>query len=130
MKIILSLRYLSIFVILLTLGSAMSADQSSRPTEKDGTFVVHVTWGDNNNTPATYVYVEAHGFVPKYHTEKSFLLKSDGPGRYQASLPPAVYDVFVSDGTSIPRCKRVLVTAGHAGDWTLKLKIDEIYQQK
>jgi hypothetical protein len=127
---ILNLRYLSTFVILLTLASTMIADQSSRPLEKDGTFVVHVTWGDDNNTPASDAYVEAYGFVQKYHTEKSFLLKKTAPGRYETSLPPAVYDVFVSEGTSMPRCKRVLVTAGHAGDWTLKLKIDEIYQQR
>jgi len=127
---ILSLRYLSVLVILLTLISTMSADQSSRPVEKDGTFIVLVTWGDVNNTPATDVYVEAYGFVPKYGTEKSFLLKRTAPGRYQASLPPAVYDVFVSEGTSMPRCRRVLITPGHTGDWTLRLKIDEIYTQR
>lgn len=125
-----NLKYLSVLLVLLALVSTMNADQSSRPVEKDGTFVVHVTWGDNNNTPATNVYVEAHGFVPQYRTEKSFLLKSTGPGRYQTSLPPAVYDVFVSDGGSTPRCRRVLVTAGHVGEWTVKLKIDELYQQK
>jgi hypothetical protein len=125
---ILSLRYLSVFVILLAL--LQSADKPTRPLEKDGTLVVLVTWGDDNNTPATNVYVEAYGFVPEYRTSKSFLLKGTAPGRYQASLPPAVYDVFVSDGTSTPRCRRLLITPSHTRDWTLKLKIDEIYQQR
>lgn len=77
-----------------------------------GTLVVLVNWGDLNNTPATDVWIEAHGFVPKYHSERSFVLKLFQPGQYQASLPPAVYDVFVSEGTSLPRCKRVLITPG------------------
>jgi len=126
----LSLRYLTVFVILLALAPTRSADNASRPLEKDGTLVVLVTWGDVDNTPATNVYVEAYGFVRKDGTSKSFLLKSAGPGRYETSLPPGVYDVFVSEGTSIPRCRRVLITAGFTGDWTLKLEMDDVYQQK
>ena len=98
--------------------------------EKDGTLVVLVTWGDIDNTPADDVYVEAYGFVRKYNTSKSFVLKMPKAGRYEASLPPGVYDVFVSEGTSIPRCRRVLITSGYTGYWTLKLEIDVVYTEK
>ena len=98
--------------------------------EKDGTLVVLVTWGDIDNTPANDVYVEAYGFVRKYNTSKSFVLKMSNAGRYESSLPPGVYDVFVSEGTSIPRCRRVLITPGLIGYWTLKLEIDDVYTEK
>ena len=89
-----------------------------------------VTWGDINNTPATNVWIEAHGFVPKYHSERSFVLELFQPGRYQASLPPAVYDVFVSEGTSLPRCKRVLISPGQEENWSLNLEVDKGYTEK
>jgi hypothetical protein len=127
---ILSLKYLSVFVIVFALVGTSAAGNAGRPVGNDGTLVVLVTWGDVNNTPATDVYVEAYGFVRTQGTSKSFLLKSTGPGRYEASLPPGVYDVFVSEGTSFPRCRRVLVTAGVTGTWTLKLEIDDVYQQR
>ncbi len=124
-----SLKYLSIFMLLLALTTAGSQDHPGRP-EKDGTLVVLVTWGDIENTPATNVYVEAYGFVRKYDLEKSFVLKMSGAGRYETTLPPGVYDVFVSEGGSIPRCRRVLVSPGFTGYWTLKLEIDDVYTEK
>jgi hypothetical protein len=35
-------------------------------------------------------------------SEKSFVLKMVKPGRYEAALPPGVYDVFVSEASSTP----------------------------
>ena len=99
-------------------------------SNKDGKLVVLVTWGDSNNTRATDVYIEAHGFVQKYRSERSFVLKMSRAGRYEAALPPGVYDVFVSEGTSIPRCRRVLVSPDSTGYWTLKLEIDDVYTDK
>ena len=107
-----------------------SAQDSGRPSDKDGTLVVLVTWGDIDNTPANDVYIEAHGFVRKYNSEKSFTLNMSHAGRYEASLPPGVYDVFVSESTSIPRCRRVLISPGFAGYWTLKLETDDVYTEK
>jgi len=127
----LSFRYLSVLIItLFVIMPTINSDNANRPLEKDGTLVVLVTWGDVDNSPATNVYVEAYGFVRKYGTTKSFLLKSTGPGQYEASLSPGVYDVFVSEGTSTPRCRRVLITAGYTGTWTLKLEMDDVYQQR
>lgn len=109
---LLNLRSLTVLGLLLALLPTQRADQASRASEKDGTLVVLVTWGDVDNTPANDVYIEAHGFVWKYHSEKSFVLTSSTAGRYETSLPPGVYDVFVSEGTSEPRCRRMRIREG------------------
>lgn len=127
---ILSLRLLSGFLFLLAVLPTLSVNHGGRPAEEDGTLVVLVTWGDDDNTPANDVYIEAHGFVWKYHSEKSFVLKSSTAGRYETSLPPGVYDVFVSEGTSEPRCRRMRVRQGLTDTWTLKLEVDKVYTEK
>lgn len=125
---ILGFRYLSVLVLLL--GLLASGKATDTAPVKDGTLVVLVTWGDVDNTPATDVYVEAYGFVRKDDSWKSFPLKISHPGRYETSLPPGVYDVFVSEATSIPRCRRMLIGADATGYWTLKLEHDDVYLQK
>jgi hypothetical protein len=124
------LRYLSLLALLLGILAGGRAQDSGRPLEKDGTLVVLVTWGDVDNTPADDVYVEAHGLVRKYNSYKSYVLKMSRPGRYETSLPAGVYDVFVSEGGSIPRCRRALISPGYTGYWTLKLEIDDVYIEK
>jgi hypothetical protein len=123
------LRYLSVLLVILVGLRAGIPQDTSYPAEKDGMLVVLVTWGDISNTPANNVYVEAYGFVQKSSSKKSFILKMSRPGRYEALLPPGVYDVFVSEGTSIPRCRRLLVRPGQGKTWTLKLEIDEVFTQ-
>ena len=100
------------------------------PAEKNGTMAVLVTWADIDNTPADDVYIEAYGFVREHNASESFVLKMSRAGHYEASLPPGVYDVFVSEGTSEPRCRRMLITSGYTATWTLKLEIDEVYTDK
>ena len=124
------LRCLNVLMLLFSVLASGTAQDAGRPLGKDGTLVVLVTWGDIDNTAATDVYVEAHGFVRKNDSEKSFVLKMSRAGRYEASLPPGVYDVFVSEGTSIPRCRRVLISPGFTGYWTLKLETDDVYTEK
>ena len=118
------LRYFGIFILLLVLLPTVTAGQTS---QREGTLIVKVTWGDIDNTPANDVYVEAYGFVEKYDASKSFVLKMPHNGHYEASLPPGVYDVFVSEEGSVPRCRRVLIKPGLSTYWTLKLEIDEVY---
>jgi hypothetical protein len=129
-KTLMNLRSLTIFVLLLALLQTQKADQGSQASEKEGTLVVLVTFGDVDNTPATDVHVEAYGFVPKYDSEKPFVLKRSNAGRYEASLPPGVYDVFVSEGTSEPRCRRMRIREGMPSTWTLKLEVDEVFTLK
>lgn len=126
---ILSLRFLKVLVLLLTLWPTQKADKGEQQCEKNGRLVVVVTWGDVDNTPANDVYIEAHGFVREYNSEKSFVLKSSTAGRYEVSLPPGIYDVFVSEDTSEPRCRRMRVVGGLPSTWTLKLELDEVYRK-
>src|SRR6266513_1458706 len=93
---------------------------------RDATLVVLVTWDDADKMPATGVYMQAHSFAANYVSEKSFVLKMVKPGRYEAALPPGVYDVFVSEASSIPRCRRVLIN-GHTPYWNLMLEHDDVY---
>ena len=118
-------------LLLLTFTSGINkhAHAASSPAS-DGELVVFVTWGDLKNTPANDVYIEAHGFVRKFDAYKSFVLESSMAGVYKASLPPGVYDVFISEGTSKPRCKRLLILPGKTTAWKLKLDIDLVYTQK
>src|SRR5438105_5919093 len=98
-----------IFTLLLVLLPRETAVSASQTSKKDGTLIVQVTWEDIDNTPANDVYVEAYGFVSEVRLSKSFVLKMQNKGQYQASLPAGVYDVFVSEGGSVPRCRRVLI---------------------
>jgi hypothetical protein len=127
---ILSSKPVSVLVLMLSFFTICRAQNPAKSPEKDGKLVVVVTWGDIDNTPATDVYVEAYGFVRKYNSNRSYVLKLSQAGQYEALLPPGVYDVFVSEGTSTPRCKRVLISADSTGYWTLKLEIDEVYTEK
>lgn len=121
-------RGLSIALFLFTLFPVGSAANERRLPSKDTTFVVLVTWDGADKTPATGVYIEAHSFAVNYISEKSFILKMVKAGRYEAALPPGVYDVFVSEAGSIPRCKRELV-GDHAPTpyWSLMLEHDHVY---
>jgi len=110
---ILQLKYLVFALLLFTTTRYVYAGP---PPESDVTLVVLVTWGDVDNTPAKGVYVEAHAYMVR-------------PGRYEVSLPPGVYDVFVSDSSSEPRCRRMRVAVGDANTWLLKLDLDEVYIQ-
>jgi hypothetical protein len=130
LMLLLNLRCLRILALLLTLLPLQRAAQGNGAPEKDGALIVVVTWGDVDNTPATDVYVEAHGFVRKHNSDESFVLQRTNAGRYEGSLPPGVYDVFVSEGTSEPRCRRMRIREGLPSTWTLKLEIDEVYTQK
>jgi hypothetical protein len=127
---ILDLRGFGVCILLLVLLPMQKAVHASQPSQKDGTLIVKVTWGDLDNTPANDVYVEAYGFVEKYDAKKSFVLKMSHNGQYEASLPPGVYDVFVSEAGSVPRCRRLVIKPELTTYWTLKLEIDDVYMNE
>ena len=104
----------------------------SKPTLSDvsGRLVVSAQWDDTRHTPATNVYIEAHGYVIALKASKSFILQPTAPGTYEAKLPPAVYDVFISDGISMPVCKRVEVTSHNTISWQVRLDMDLRYTRK
>ncbi len=122
-----TLKIYKVFLVLAFLLCPIGQAVSDKPSEKDGGLVVHVTWGDVDNTPATNVYIEAYGLVRKEHSARAFILKSLKAGEYQTTLPPGVYDIFISEGTSVPRCRRILIPPGMTNYWTLKLEVDDVY---
>lgn len=95
------------------------------PMESNGTLRAIITEGDMDNTPAKGVYVEAYGYVASSKSRQSFVFKMLESGRYEVSLPPGLYDVFISDGSSIPRCRRMRVASGKVSIWLVKLEIDD-----
>ena len=119
-----------LFALLITFLSSALGQNVSRNSERNGTLVVQMVWDDVEMTPTTGAYIEAHTFGAHGVSEKSFILKMVEAGRYQAELPPAVYDVFVSEASSTPRSRRVLVRAGQVGRWTLMLEHDEVYLER
>ncbi|HKV94199.1 MAG TPA: hypothetical protein VJW20_16745 [Candidatus Angelobacter sp.] len=126
---ILSFKTFSIFIFLLAFLAPEKHNASYQPEEKDGMLVVLLNWKDvafEPGGPYPPVYVEAYGFVSKYHEKKSFVLKSSHFGRHQGSLPPGVYDVFVSEGTSFPVCKRVRITEDLTTTVSLQLETDTV----
>jgi len=128
----LSFRYsivFALFLIFLTARMALGAGQS---VGENGRLVVLVTWGDLDNTPAQNVIVEVHGYVAGLQSPPvaPVALKPVKDGQYEASLQPGLYDVFVSEGTSIPRCTRFRIEAGVTKTWTLKLEIDHEHLQQ
>ena len=123
-------RNLGVLLLFLFAGWTHSFSNAAPASERNGMLVVVVTWGDDNLTPANDVYIEAHGYVVSLAQEKSYVLKMVHDGRYEVSLPPAVYDVFISEGTSKPRCKRVLIRPGKTNTWDLNLVTDLVYTLK
>jgi len=125
-KQLLGLCALPMFV----LGYVMAHEKPVAADTENGTLIVLVTWGDISNTPADDVYVEAHSLNAKAHDQVSVVLKMVRPGHYESSLPLGVYDVFISEGNSVPRCKRVLIRSKMQNYWTLKLEDDEVYTSR
>ena len=127
------LRSFSVVIFLLAFLAAERDNTSSHPEEKDGTLIVLLTWKDveyDPNGPFPHIYVEAYGVVSKLHTTKSFILESSHFPRYEGALPTGVYDVFVSEGTSFPACKRVRVEDGATTTVNLQREVDQVNTQR
>jgi hypothetical protein len=121
------LRVVVPVLVLLTIGMAVD---ESRASEKEGRLIVKVILDDPDKTPPKDIYIEAHSFNASWTSETSIVLKMVKVGQYEAALPPGVYDVFVSEPSSTPRCRRVLITAGSTPYWSLMLEHDELYQER
>ena len=122
-------NWVTLALLLASLGVGF-AKEAGHSSEKDGILVVLVSWDDAYKTPATGVYIEAHSFNANGVLEKSFILKMVKAGRYESAIPPGIYDVFVSEASSTPRCKRMPVTAGYTPYWNLMLEHDTVYLQQ
>jgi hypothetical protein len=110
----------------LLIGTQMNINAAPL-ADDNGTLRAQITLGDMDNTPGPGVYVEAHGYSTSSRSYQSFVFKMLKPGRYEVSLTPGLYDVFISDGSSIPQCRRMRVTSGEVSVWTVKLRLDEAH---
>jgi hypothetical protein len=119
-----SVRVVGLLFFLLFCSDVV-VPQVERTTQKNGRLVVIVVIGDDY-TRAHNVFIYAHGYLPDgYPGETSLALKETQAGWYEASLAPGLYDVFVSEGTSLPRCTRVEIKADKMKFWSLKLETDD-----
>jgi hypothetical protein len=114
-----------VIMLLLVLLPGKKAATATQAVKKDGTLVVNVTWEDN--TPANGIYIEAHAYVVKYRSQKSFVLKMSHAGEYTVSFPSGIYDVFVSESSSWPTCRRMVIKSGAPTYWRLKLEVDDVH---
>jgi hypothetical protein len=121
---------LGVASVVIVLLSFVKAD-ALRTSEQEGTLVVFVKWGDLNHSAAQNVYVEARGFVVSQRIEKSFVLVSSGvAGRYEGHVPAGIYNVFVSDESSYPQCKRLVIKDGRVNTWAVNLAFDNVNSEK
>lgn len=92
-------------------------------SQTEGRLVVSVTIGDDKQ-PYSNAVVYVRGYRPQYNGETSTILQASQKGRFEASLPPGLYDIFVSDASSIPMCKRVEIVANETEHYTASLTAD------
>ena len=124
-------RLLLFGVLFIGLIGRGPAQEKARPAaDENGTLIVLVTWGDVNNTPADDVYIEVHTSSAKSSAPTSYVLTQVHSGRYESTLPPGIYDVFMSEGNSVPRCRRVQIRPKFQSYWTVKLENDDVYINK
>jgi hypothetical protein len=126
---ILRLKYSKVLATLIVLFGVATFFRADQPRQNDGKLVVIVTWGDVDNTPATNVIVEVVGHALPGSWGKTVLLKASKDGQYEVSLEPGIYDVFVSEPGSMPRCRRLAIKPKSPMYWTLKLEIDDVYHR-
>jgi len=111
--------------LLLALLLPIAVGSQDKAEEKTAKLIVVVLYEDIDNTPANDVYVSVQGYPRTVHfTGTTTLLGRTGSGRYEASLPPGLYDIFVSEPISIPQCRRVELEPGQEEFWKVKLESD------
>ena len=109
------------FVIFaLCLISLTSAAHQASQENKSGKLVVRALIGDNN-TPSKDAFVYIRGNLG----QPSTALSPTRDGWFEISLKPGLYDVFVSEGSSLPMCKRIEVKPNYTKMYTAKLEADD-----
>jgi hypothetical protein len=116
-------RWVSWLLLLLLLYRPITVSGASKD-ERVGFLAVTVTTGDDQG-PAKNAFVLVRGYRPVYNGESSTVLKPTADGFFETSLPPGFYDVFVSEVSSLPMCKRVEIVPGKIEHYTANLKADE-----
>jgi hypothetical protein len=96
---------------------------TSQPSSDVGFLAISVTTGDDQG-PSSSAFVLVRGYRPVFNGESSTMLKATHDGFFETRLPPGVYDIFVSEVSSVPMCKRVEIVGGNIEHYTANLKLD------
>ena len=113
--------------VLLLLCCSVAASGND-PSQKDGFLAVTVSLEDR--TPLTSAFVFVRGYRHVYRGELSTVLTQTKNSVFENSLPPGVYDVFVSHAGTLPTCKRVVIVAGQLAEFNANLKLDMEHLEK
>jgi hypothetical protein len=115
--------------IVLLLCCPIVASVDDQAAQRVGFLAVSVSIGDGH-MPLTSAFVFVRGYRPVYHGESSAVLTQTKDGYFETSLPPGLYDVFVSDADALPACKRVAIVAGQVEHYGVNFKVDEEHLEK
>ena len=106
---------LAILVLFVTCPIS-GADQASH----EGKLVVLALLGDNN-TPSKDAFVYVRGYLG----QPSVAVSPSRVGWFEINLHPGLYDVFVSEGSSLPMCRRFEIKANRTKVYSAKLEVDD-----
>jgi len=115
-RIIAVLTVLVFCLIAASLGAGQNLER--------GKLIVRVLQGDDNS-PARDAFVYVRGHLGQESTS----ITPTKPGWFEISLQPGLYDVFVSEGSSLPMCKRIEIKPVSTRMYTAKLELDEDHLQ-
>jgi hypothetical protein len=109
--------FATMFVVFLF--CLMSPTSGANQVGQEGKLIVRVLLGIDN-APARDAFV----YIREDIREISRNISASSPGMFEISLPPGLYDVFVSEGSSLPICKRVEIKVDDRKIFTAKLEPD------
>jgi len=108
---------IALAVVVFSLTCPISgADQASH----EGKLVVQALIGDNN-TPSKDAFV----YVRESLGQVSLAVSPTRIGWFEVALKPGLYDVFVSEGSSLPMCRRFEIKANQTKVYSAKLEADD-----
>jgi len=110
-------KFISLSVACLALLPVAGGQDSQRV----GFLAVTVTVG-GDHFPAVHAFVAVRGYPPT--SKEVIALTPTKDGFFETSLPPGIYDVFVSEDSTFPACKRVKVAAGDIAHYEANLTVD------
>lgn len=113
-----SSRGLVWFSILLATSAVLA---QSRP--KVGYLAGQVLYGESP-TPRAFVYV--HSLNPKFDS----IIDLDSNGKFRVALTPGLYDVFVSEVSFVPMCKRLEIIEKQETTWNVTLRTDDEHLER
>ena len=106
-------RFALFVLVLAALSSGASAQSTPRAVEGKLT-------GQVNDAVANAPVAKAFVLVHQPEGKKDFIVKISN-GKFELSLAPGLYDVFVSASGFAPTCKRIKISAGQSAAFNPRL---------